>query len=82
MQQRNSQTFEGHIPNRELRDLVNRAIDEGRADDLDVVVRARYAYQWGGGNALHLELAQEVERLRTMLAAHDLLTDGTKETSG
>lgn len=56
---------------RELRDLVNRAIDEGRAHELDVVVRARFACQWGAGNDLHRELADEVERLRARLSALD-----------
>lgn len=44
---------------------VERALASGqRPEDIDMVVRARYAYKWGGGDALHLELADEVERLR------------------
>ncbi|OWM01222.1 hypothetical protein B7435_16795 [Mycolicibacterium peregrinum] len=53
--------------NLDVGDTVERALKAGqRREDIDMVVRARYAYQWGGGDALHLELADEVERLRAL----------------
>ncbi len=52
----------------DVRVTIERAIKAGqRLEDIDMVVRARYAYKWGGGDALHLELADEVERLRTLV---------------
>lgn len=52
----------------DVRATVERALETGqRPEDIDMVVRARYAYQCGGGDALHLELADEVERLRGLL---------------
>lgn len=53
----------------DVKATVERALEEGqRPEDIDMVVRARYAYEWGGGDALHLELADEVERLRALTA--------------
>ena len=52
----------------DVRATVERALEAGqRREDIDMVVRARYTYEWGGGDALHLELADEVERLRTLV---------------
>ncbi|SUA31625.1 Uncharacterised protein [Mycolicibacterium fortuitum] len=52
----------------DVKATVEHALEAGqRLEDIDMVVRARYAYEWGGGDALHLELADEVERLRTLV---------------
>lgn len=52
----------------DIRATVERALKAGRRhEDIDMVVRARYAYEWGGGDALHLELADEVQRLRAIV---------------
>nr|AVN58501.1 hypothetical protein B5P44_p00206 [Mycolicibacterium sp. CBMA 213] len=51
-----------------VRQIVERALKAGqRPEDIDVVVRARYACEWGGGDALHRELADEVEQLRELV---------------
>lgn len=47
------------------KEAVDSALRAGRpVADLDVVLRARHAYEWGNGDALHLELVEEVERQR------------------
>lgn len=51
----------------ETTEIVNQAIRNGQTESLDMVIRARYACQWGNGDALHRELADEVERLRTIV---------------
>ncbi|MGB8404412.1 MAG: hypothetical protein WCE30_10145 [Mycobacterium sp.] len=56
---------EQQVSDPDVRGNVERALEAGqRPEDIDIVVRARYAYQWGGGDALHLELANEVVQLR------------------
>jgi len=51
------------------RDAVNSAIEAGRpVAELDVVVRANYACEWGNGDALHRELIEEVNRQRAAAA--------------
>lgn len=51
----------------DVRETVERALRAGRrSEDIDVVARARYACAWGAGDALHRELADEVERLRAL----------------
>lgn len=59
------------------KDAVNNAIEAGRpVAELDIVVRANYACEWGNGDALHRELVEEVNRQRAAadtlrrLAAH------------
>lgn len=43
----------------DVRATIERALEAGqRREDIDMVVRARYAYEWGGGDELHLELAK------------------------
>lgn len=49
------------------RDAVNQAIAAGTTESLDMVIRARYACEWGNGDALHRELADEVEKLRAIV---------------
>ncbi len=52
----------------QLAAAVERELEAGkRREDIDMVARAHYAYEWGGGDALHLELANEVERLRGLV---------------
>ncbi|OHU47275.1 hypothetical protein BKG82_26855 [Mycobacteroides chelonae] len=66
-------------------DAVEQAIASGTTDSLDMVIRARYACQWGNGDALHRELADEVERLRDILRQNELdtpHTGGSRRTMG
>lgn len=55
------------------REAVERAIRSGQGPEaLDMVVRARYASEWGNGDGLHRELADEVERLRAIVRQHEV----------
>lgn len=47
----------------------------------ELVDRARYAYEWGSGDQLHLSLADEVERLEDLIAHWKALWRGTVEDS-
>lgn len=55
-------------PTVDLRAEVNAALDSGlRPHQIDVVMRARYALEWGAGDPVHRELANEVEQHRTTI---------------
>ncbi len=66
----------------EITETVDQAIRNGQANSLDMVIRARYACQWGNGDALHRELADEVVRLRAMVHQHRLDYGHTANESG